>query len=582
MWFLAYFSLHLIIYTLIRAEFLIWNWGFLKSLSGTEIFRAFLNGLRFDFSALAVTVGICFLGLIWLSFSRKIQKIWLLLFILINSIFYLINIVDIELFNFTAKRFSASSFYLVKEGEFSNLVEPYFKLAIPSILILVLYIFLASGLIRKFNSVFNLKKKVLLTILVLLVSVLFARGGLQLKPLTFVDAKIFNNTHANNMILNSTFTVLKSASQEHLQRVHYFDNKEMLSYLNRQNIQPVPVKIDKKLNIVIVILESFSKEYIDLKDPEATPYFNSLRKRSLDFTEAYANGRRSIEGMAAILSGIPALMEEPFINSQFSANQVIGLGTLLKADNYHTSFFHGTANGSMHFDSFTKSVGVDHYFGFDEYPEKKDHDGTWGIFDEPFLQWTCHKISEFPQPLLSTLFTLSSHQPYLLPSKHKDEFKDERLPILKSVRYADYSLEQFMKCSEQQPWYQNTLFIFTADHTGPPLNPDDTFESRYQIPLVFFSPQQELMSSLRKVNSELFAQQIDVLPTLLDLLKIEYKNQNYLSRSLLRQGPKVIALYADRQFQLVGDVKDPDKQLKAIQQYFSEGLYDNRLYYPAK
>lgn len=580
MWFLTYFLLHLIIYTLIRVEFLVWNWASLRTLSVSEILWAFLNGIRFDLSALAATIGLCYLGLVWLAFYSKLRKAWLLFFVFINGAFYLINIVDIELFNFTARRFSSSSFFLLGEGGVSNLILPYLPLALPSFAILIIYFILAYKLIQKFNYSFKLKNKVIYTFLVLIISVVFSRGGFQLKPLTFVDAKIFNNTFANNLVLNSSFTLLKSASQESLKREHFFEKEELLSYLNQQDIEPVPVlAADKKLNIVILILESFSKEYLDLKNPEATPYFNQLRKSSVDFTKAYANGRRSIEGIAAILSGIPALMDEPFINSQFSANQIIGLGTLLGSHNYNTSFFHAANIGSMHFDSFTKSVGFENHFAIENYPNKNDYDGTWGVFDEPYLKWVCAKFSEFSQPFLSTIFTLSSHQPYVLPKGFDNQFKDDRLPILKTIQYTDYSLAQFMKCAEQQSWYQNTLFIFTADHTGPSLSADADFESRYQVPLVLFSPQKEL---LKNIDASQYAQHIDVLPTILDILKIEHKNQNYLSRSLLRNGPKVIALYADRQYQLVGDVKDQDNQLKAIQQYFSEGLYDNRLYYPAK
>jgi phosphoglycerol transferase MdoB-like AlkP superfamily enzyme len=579
MWFLAYFLLHLIVYTLIRVEFLVWNWQGLKSLSFLEILWAFVNGLRFDASVLAATVGLCFLGLIWISKYKIATRVLLGFFVLLNATLYILNFGDVELFNFTAKRFSVATLYLVGEGDIIDQTLPYTKLIIFSVLVLSLYLFGVFRLVKKYNKNFDMKQKLIGSFLILAVGVVVSRGGLQLKPMTYVDAKIFNSSYANNLVLNSSFTLLKSIGKDSLQREHHFEKEQLLSYLNPQDIPPVETPEVNKLNIVIVVFESLSKEYLVLRNPEAAPYFNHLRTQSVDFTNSYANGRRSIEGIAAILSGIPALMEEPFISSEFSANQIIGLGTILQAHNYNTSFFHGTENGSMHFDSFTKSVGIENYYGLKEYPDKNDDDGTWGVYDEPFLQWACRKYSEFKPPFFSTIFTLSSHQPYNLPEKYKDRFKDDRNPMLKSIQYADYSLEQFMKCAEKQPWYANTLFIFTGDHTGPALDESSSFESRYKIPLVMFSPKADL---LKNVNPNQYVQQIDVLPTLLDILKIEYKNKNYLSRSVLRSGPKVIALYADRQYQLVGDVKDKDHQLQAIQQYFSEGMYDNRLYYPVK
>ncbi len=577
MWFLLYFSLHLIVYTLIRVEFLLWNRGALRSLSGGDIVWAFLNGIRFDLSALAVTVGLCFLGLVWFS-RQKLQRVWILIFILINSVFFLINFADIELFNFTAKRFSVSAFQMIGEGNVTNYIIPYMGLFLLAAGIIGTYGYLAFRLSRSYSYQPSLHKKALLSFIIVAVAVLLSRGGLQLKPLTFVDAKIFNHTYGNNLVLNSTFTILKSFGKNSLQKISYFETKEMLALLNQQEIPLVPFP-KQKLNVMVIILESFSSEYLSLREPEVTPFLNKLRAQGADFPKAYANGRRSIEGAAAILSGIPALMEEPFINSEFSANQIIGLGTVLAAQNYHTSFFHATANGSMHFDRFTKSVGIENYFGLNEYPNKDDNDGSWGIYDEPFLQWTCGKLSEFKPPFFSTVFTLSSHQPYNFPEKYHERFRDDRSPILKTIQYTDFALEQFMKCAEKQPWYENTVFIVTADHTGPPLEDNASFESRYQIPIVLFSPQKKLLA---EVNTEQYAQHIDLLPTILDVLGLENKNHNYLARSLLRNGPKVIALYADSTYRLVGNVKNEEKQLKAIQQYFSEGLYDNRLYYPAR
>lgn len=580
MWFLSYFLLHLIVYALIRAQFLIWNWASLKSLGSTDIFWAFLNGMRFDLSAMALTVGLCFLGLIWLDLHPRLRKLWLTLFIALNFIFYLVNCVDSELFNFTAKRFSKSALVLVGEGGVSNLVLPYLPLALSTLLILVIYLYAAFKLAFSYSFVFNLKKKLGLSFLILASSVIASRGGLQLKPISYVEAKLFANSHANNLVLNSSFTIIKSFSKPSLQKIHYFEHDEMLSLLNNQDIAPRVVAANNP-NIVILILESFSKEYLSIKNPEATPYLNKLIEKSVSFENAYANGRRSIEGIAALLSGIPALMEEPFISSEFSANQIIGLGSILKAErNYQTSFFHSATKGSMHFDSFTKSVGITDYYSLESYPSDEDHDGVWGIYDEPYLDWSCKQISGFQQPFFTNIFTMTSHQPFQIPERYRDRFKDDRHPILKTIQYTDYALEKFMDCAATQSWYQNTIFILLADHTGPTLNLNASFKSYYEIPILFYSPDPKL---LKNINPKQYAQQIDILPTLLDILNIEYKNKNYLARSLLRDGPgKILALYSDGVYELLGDVKDSDKQLKAVQQYFSEGLYDNRLYYPSK
>lgn len=579
MWFLLYFILYLLIYTLLRLEFLVWNWSSLKNLTSEQLVLAFVNGIRFDLSALAPTLGFALLGAVLLCHWPRVAKGWLWLFAVLNAAFFAINAMDAELYNFTAKRFAWSSFFLASEAHVTNVILPYLPLALASFCIVLLFGVGSFFLIRRFQLRANAGQKALISFLIIVVSVLASRGGLQHKPLTYVDAKIFDNTYGNNLVLNSTFTIIKSASKKSLERLNVANQDEMLAQLNPRTEQDFKVEpTATPLNIVIVILESFSEEYSQLRDPEVMPYFNRLRLQSVDFKKAYANGRRSIEGIAAILSGIPALMEEPFIDSEFSANQVIGLGNLLTQHGYKTSFFHAANKGSMHFDSFSRSVGVEKYYAREDYPNKIDDDGTWGIFDEPFLKWTCAKLTSDGTPFMSTIFTLSSHQPYNLPPEHRS-LKDDRLEILKSIKYTDYSLEQFMKCAEQQPWFKNTLFVFTADHTGPELKPNTEFKKRYEIPMLLYGPS---LSWLKKFNTNQYAQQIDVLPTLLDILNIEQKNVNYLSRSLLRSGPKIIPLYSDGTYELVGDIQDKEAQLKAVQQYFSQGLYDNRLYYPTK
>ncbi len=576
----AYFVIHLFIYFLFRLQFLIWNWAALKTLSFSEMAQAFLQGLRFDLSALSVPVGLFLIGVYWIDDRPRSKKIWFGFFSLLNFLFILLNFGDSELLNFTARRMTKSSLFLLQEARVSNLILPYLGMAAITFFFIILYGYIMLRLSKFKCGLKGLRFKLGATFLTFIFAVIAARGGLQVKPLTYMDAKIFDQTYANNLVLNSTFTLLKSLGKSQTERVRFFDQKKMISLLNDQTlISQFRPQTKKPLNVVFIFMESFSKEYTELKNPEVTPFFNSLRKNSVDFSHAYANGRRSIEAAAALLSGIPALMEEPFINSEFSANQVIGLGTMLSANHYHTSFFHGAQNGSMHFDQFIKSVGIVNYFGKTEYPHSGDDDGTWGIYDEPFLQWMCEKLGGFPAPFFSSVFTLSSHQPYQLPQAHQNQFSEGSIPILKSIQYADYSLEQFMKCAQVQPWYDNTLFILTADHTGPELHSNSSFESHYEVPLIFFHQDKKI---LKNMDADQFAQQIDILPTLLETLQIPLKNKNYLSRSLWQSGPKVIALYADGKYQLVGQVTDGAEQLRAIQQYFSEGLFDNRLYYPVK
>ena len=244
-------------------------------------------------------------------------------------------------------------------------------------------------------------------------------------------------------------------------------------------------------------------------------FLDSLMEAGYSFANAFANGKKSIEGIPAVIAGIPALMDNPYISSNYAGNKLVGLGNSMKKHGYSTGFYHGATNGSMNFDGFSALAGFDHYVGRKEYDNDADNDGTWGIYDHCFLPWAAQQFSNEKTPFCNVIFTLSSHHPYKIPAAFRGKLKKGPSPLCQSINYTDESLRLFFKAAQQQPWYKNTLFVFTADHTSASQN--NFYSNRigmYGIPIFFFSPSQAL--GIKK-DSRIF-QQIDIFPTLLDLL----------------------------------------------------------------
>ena len=291
-------------------------------------------------------------------------------------------------------------------------------------------------------------------------------------------------------------------------------------------------------------------------------------------------------------------------------NKIEGLPQILKRNNYHTSFFHGAYNGSMNFDSFVKTIGVDNYYGMNEYGNSKDYDGNWGIFDEPFLQFMVDKLSQFPQPFFTAVFTLSSHHPYTIPEQHKNRFKKGPLPILEPVMYVDYALQKFFEKAKQTDWYNNTLFIISADHAAQAMSKEyKTDIGMYKIPMVLYHPHADTA-----YHSNQIFQQIDLMPTIIDYLKL-YENSLCFGKSIYQaEGGYHIAYrngyyqllkngyllrFNNEKFEIYEIEKDPlltnniatnkniatieklKQQLKAIIQQYNNRLIDNKLM-PAK
>ncbi|MDX9752153.1 MAG: LTA synthase family protein, partial [Flavobacteriales bacterium] len=299
-------------------------------------------------------------------------------------------------------------------------------------------------------------------------------------------------------------------------------------------------------------MESFSAVYSgELAGGEGhMPFLDSLMGESLCFTRAYANGRRSIDGIPAILAAIPGLMDEAFITSPYAAMPFTSLANVLAAEGYRTSFYHGGRNGTMGFDGFARSAGFHRYVGLREYPRAQaDFDGHWGVRDRPFMQFWAHQLNAGPQPFLSALLTLSSHHPYELAPPDAARFAGGTLPIHATLRYADDALRRFFATARTMPWYANTIFVITADHTAD-LERDGRHGDKpidHWIPLVVHAPGRAEPARMEDV-----VQQIDIMPLVLQLAG-HHKPFFSLGRSPLMPGPRYAVMAGNGLYGIIGE-----------------------------
>ncbi|MCB0369750.1 MAG: sulfatase-like hydrolase/transferase, partial [Bdellovibrionales bacterium] len=472
--YLGSFAIIVLSYSILRGAFLYWNWGQFKGMPISDIAYAFFVGLRFDLSAIAILYIPAFLLTLFIGFwlRAEVWKKFFYIIVLLTQIpFWILNFIDIEFFNFVGRRVTVSGLFIFSEAE--GKMMSFFQTYLIWILIIFFIIFLFCYLLYKLISSQRLIKEskiaYLITMFVILIPlVISARGGLQKKPIDFVYASVFNSPVLNNLILNSTFSILKSFDKDKISPVQFYakdaDYFPLLNGYMPKNSELDGKRPNKKQNVVIFILESFALEFMGYPNHQKgyTPFLDQIAQKGLFFKNSYANGRRSIEGIASIIAGIPALMSEPFISSEFASNYFLGIGTLLEPLGYATSFFHGGHNGTMYFDKFINSAGIPNYYGANEYPPiSEDDDKVWGIFDEPFLKFFGKTISNSHKPFLTALFTLSSHHPYTIPEQYKGKFAKGPLEILESLQYTDHALKVFFETYQNEDWFKDTLFIFT-------------------------------------------------------------------------------------------------------------------------
>lgn len=527
-------GLLLLVYTICRMIFYLFNMDYFAEATGGQLSYAFLLGLRFDLTAIfAINSLYIIASLLPFNFQKRAgYNLFLkILYLALNLPLLYLNIIDSEYFKYTGKRttFDVLLFYSDIQDQAGQLFFSYWYISLLVLIAgLILWRFypektsLTKVKINKLSGVF-------LLLLTLGINFLFIRGSFGKRPITPKNAFELSPSKLGHLVLNTPFSFLYTIQAKGVEGKRYFsDSEELLPLLNKK--PDISGKASKE-NVVLIILESFSKEYMGYgHDYQGyTPFLDSLSGEGLFFPYHFANGRRSIEALPAILAGIPHLSDVPYINSIYQNNFLSGIGNNLKKAGYHTSFFHGGRNGTFGFDSFSGIAGFDHYYGQNEYPNlERDFDGKWGVFDEPYLQYFANKLSNFPQPFLSSVFTLSSHPPYPIPEKYKGKFPKGELEIHESIGYSDYSLKQFFKQASKQPWYKNTLFIITADHTHFTSKQKYANEiGNYYTPLLFFHPGKEIEADTNQIT-----QQCDLMPTILDYLNVSPAYYNLFGRSL--------------------------------------------------
>lgn len=538
-------GLAFLVFTLCRIFFYIVNQSHFQNV----VFMDFVYGIRFD----AVAIAYLYLPFILMSilpFSfrsfRKYQRTLAILFYIPNTIAIILNLVDVAYFDFNMKRTTTDLFSMIGAGggeDFMTLLPSYIIDFLYDYILLAFLIWFSWYIYKKycrFKGMFYpyIKKNYIIQsfifVGVILFTILAMRGGLQLRPLNSVSAGQY--THAQNvaLVLNTPFTVLKSLTKEKAKPINFYTDDELESLYSPTITVEEKNPLNKK-NIVFIIIESLAKEYVGYHNKNGyTPFLDSLMTESYVFTNAYANGQKSIESLPSILASLPQLMNTPLVVSNYGSNAIDGLPKILKTQGYNTSFYHSGSNGTMGFDAFSSMAGTESYFGLDEYPEKDKHyDGKWGIFDEPYLQYFANELNKKETPFFSTVFTISSHHPYTIPAEHLGKFPKGTLPMHEVVGYTDYALKKFFETAKNMPWYNNTLFIITADHsTHSEQAKYNTPIGRFAIPTLIFDPSKEL-----KGEYNALFQQIDIAPSLLGWLGIPTKSIAF-GRNIFNKNPK--------------------------------------------
>ncbi|MEC4114130.1 LTA synthase family protein [Myroides pelagicus] len=528
--FLAFFF-----YFIVRTLFYIYNGDLLNVDSFWQYLTLAYHGMTFDriaifyLSSLFILLSIL---PIYKTTTKGYQKLLFWTYIIPNLIGFSINFIDLIYYRFIYARTTIAVFDSLEHESnkgtlFFNFLINYWHVFLLCILCCIAWVYLYKRV--KFTRPIRIeaKKPYWLTSIAIFVVVVVGfvagvRGDLKktTRPLNMIDANryVTKPEHAD-IVLNTPFSVLRTIGKTSFKQLTVLDEATKDKYVSP--VKQYTVNTPSTPNIVLFITESYGREYIGALNEDMniegyqsyTPFIDSLAKHSRIYPNAFANGYKSIHGMSSVVAGIPSF-KDAFTSSPYPKQKIESLVSTLKSKGYDTSFFHGAPNGSMGFLGFGNILGYDHYYGKTEYNNDADFDGTWGIWDEPFFQYMKEVLSTKEGPFFATLFSVSSHEPFNIPAKYEGKFPVGTVPIHKTVGYTDYAFKRFFEESRKEPWFDNTIFIITADHTNQVAYDEYVkLVNRTAVPIIIYTADERL----KGVDKRL-AQQIDIYPTVLDLI----------------------------------------------------------------
>ncbi len=522
----AFFTYRLMLYGLYYKYF--------AGLGFAEVVSAFFNGIRFD---LSITIVLFSLPLLLMNIPlRFLDKgpwfsygSWLLFALSVAICTFLA--VDLIYFGYVKRHIAGE---LLQLGNDTDMLVHSMSSYWGETLLLLAFIVILFRVWRRLHAIplqpFSGKAWIHYSLFVLILTIL-GRGGLGLKPINVVNAYSTGNTEYGNLVLNGVFTAAH-ASRHTKSIPHRFfsDSTPMDVMLSVRQVEDRDYPMmqrsashtgKQKTNLVFILLESWSEKYIDSftgNNTGLTPHFDQLAKDGLRFTRFYSAGQRSIEGIQAILTGVPIIIGMPTLGRGLEANTISRLGTIAQDNGYHTLMLQASKRNSFRLDAIAAATGFEEYYGMEDMPPQlpySDANGSYFGWDYELFQTLFDKLDQSPKPTLAFAYTGTTHFPYpAVPPQFQRFPHDSRSEqgFMNTLIYADWALGEFMDKAKQQPWFNNTIFVITADHPLGKFHVGE-FDSQFHIPLLIYAPGLVNAGTNAKVGS-----QMDLFPTIIDLL----------------------------------------------------------------
>jgi len=529
--------------------------------------QVLLFSLRPDISAVCYIFTIIFFLLIFNDFihSKIIPKIIIYYSYMWIALVTIISVADAQLYNEWGTKINKESItFLSTPNElFASIMS---SPIVP--LLLAIIVFITTGIIiyhkifklqlgfstlPSNNKVhFNIIKKTLLYLVIFVLLIIGVRGGIQLAPMNPSFAYFSKHDILNNAAINPTWNLAYSILEQPKNRDYYLqftsDEVDSLLYdyrlLNSSDTSSI-FKIKDNPNVILVIVESFSADLIESLGglPNVTPNFDSLIQGGLSFQNFYASGNRTYTSLPAILNGYPSLPADRVINYNYIYSKFPSLAHTFNEYGYHSSFYYGGETEFANIRSLVLESGFETLIDQRHFDDAEKN-SKWGAHDHVVFERVLKDIEQYPKPFFTTILTLSNHEPFEIPTVpiFKNDDDPKTLLIKNSAAYTDQSIGDFISEASKRDWFDNTIFIFTADHGHHYAKHriNKKFPEMFHIPLLIYSSL--LDDSYVGVKNTRFSSQVDI-PALL-FSQLHFNHSDFIwSKNVLNPSQNYFAYY---------------------------------------
>lgn len=538
-----------------RLVFLGYNLEELSGLPWIEITMAFLNGLKVDLPMAAYCMLI---PLIMSGIASITDKAWpsrLNYFIqaLLISLFSLLTIAELPIYDEWGHKLTYKALWFLQHP-----AEVYQTASIQQfwggLLAVVLMTWLGIRLRKLMVSAEggSLKVHGVLKIFNWLlwagITLTAMRGGYAPIPVQVSDAYYSRHNILNAAAANSGFHLMSNILQNMEARKPYrfmppeeADQIVSSLYQTEKDTTILFLK-SKRPNVILFVLEGWSSDVVaPLGGYEGiAPHFSRLVSAGISFDSCYASGNLSDQGMGAVFSAFPAQPRTSVITLPNKYVHLPCINTNFLKLGYQTSFMFG---GQLSYGNIRSYM----YFNrFHEIVEESDFDesvyrGRLGVHDGDLFKRQLNALRAKKAPFFAALFTLSTHGPYDHPGRRPLTWGGKEKDYINSVHYADSCLNDFMTKAKNEPWFDNTLFVFIADHHHNTPKGYSYYHPEYRrIPMVFYGP--VIKETFRGMKDKQVCSQLDLAATLMGQLQ-QPAHEFTWSRNLFNPYGKQFAFY---------------------------------------